>query len=104
MVWFQCEDCGETLKKPKLAKHVWQCSAMRFSCIDCCMVFDRNGAMAHTSCVMEKAVELTLMAVIMVPTVIRRAVFAVLTATATQVDSKMFAPTAATNATSLRQV
>ena len=54
MVWFQCEDCGETLKKPKLAKHVWQCSAMRFSCIDCCAVFDRAGAMAHTSCVTEK--------------------------------------------------
>ena len=54
MVWFQCEDCGETLKKPKLAKHIWQCSATRFSCIDCMLVFDRQGAMAHTSCVTEK--------------------------------------------------
>ena len=27
MVWFQCEDCGENLKKPKLASHFRCCSA-----------------------------------------------------------------------------
>lgn len=27
MVWFQCEDCGDNLKKPKLANHFRMCSA-----------------------------------------------------------------------------
>ncbi|KAI7725293.1 hypothetical protein M8C21_002684 [Ambrosia artemisiifolia] len=27
MVWFQCEDCGDNLKKPKLASHFRACSA-----------------------------------------------------------------------------
>ncbi|CAM8950170.1 unnamed protein product [Rhodiola kirilowii] len=31
MVWFQCEDCGENLKKPKLAAHFWKCSAFKAS-------------------------------------------------------------------------
>jgi hypothetical protein len=29
MVWFQCEDCGENLKKPKLAGHFRSCSAYK---------------------------------------------------------------------------
>ncbi|KAL6496492.1 hypothetical protein OROGR_029750 [Orobanche gracilis] len=29
MVWFQCEDCGDNLKKPKLANHFRQCSAFK---------------------------------------------------------------------------
>jgi hypothetical protein len=29
MVWFQCEDCGENLKKPKLAGHFRCCSAYK---------------------------------------------------------------------------
>jgi predicted RNA-binding Zn-ribbon protein involved in translation (DUF1610 family) len=29
MVWFQCEDCGEELKKPKLAAHFNRCSAYK---------------------------------------------------------------------------
>jgi cell growth-regulating nucleolar protein len=31
MVWFQCEDCGENLKKPKLAGHFRSCSAYKVS-------------------------------------------------------------------------
>jgi cell growth-regulating nucleolar protein len=31
MVWFQCEDCGENLKKPKLAGHFRSCSAWKVS-------------------------------------------------------------------------
>jgi len=29
MVWFQCEDCGENLKKPKLPNHFRMCSATK---------------------------------------------------------------------------
>ena len=31
MVWFQCEDCGDNLKKPKLPTHFRQCSAFKVS-------------------------------------------------------------------------
>ncbi|KAI3443597.1 hypothetical protein Pfo_000262 [Paulownia fortunei] len=29
MVWFQCEDCGDNLKKPKLPNHFRMCSASK---------------------------------------------------------------------------
>jgi hypothetical protein len=29
MVWFQCEDCGDNLKKPKLLNHFRSCSATK---------------------------------------------------------------------------
>lgn len=29
MVWFQCEDCGDNLKKPKLSSHFRTCSAYK---------------------------------------------------------------------------
>jgi|AntAceMinimDraft_1070359.scaffolds.fasta_scaffold35433_2 cell growth-regulating nucleolar protein len=53
MVWFQCEDCGDTLKKPKVKGHSGQCSASRFSCVDCMQVFDKWTVHNHTSCVTE---------------------------------------------------
>ena len=53
MVWFQCEDCGDTLKKPKIRGHASQCSASRFSCVDCLQVFDFYTVQQHTSCVTE---------------------------------------------------
>ena len=53
MVWFQCEDCGDTLKKPKVKGHAGHCSASRFSCVDCMQVFDQWSVQAHTSCVTE---------------------------------------------------
>lgn len=53
MVWFQCEDCGDTLKKPKVKGHAGQCSASRFSCVDCLRVFDKWSVQGHTSCVSE---------------------------------------------------
>ena len=53
MVWFQCEDCGDTLKKPKVRGHASQCSASRFSCVDCLQVFDAYTVQQHTSCVTE---------------------------------------------------
>ncbi|KAJ3671137.1 hypothetical protein LUZ60_008563 [Juncus effusus] len=53
MVWFQCEDCGENLKKPKLASHFRICSAYRVSCIDCGVTFDQESVQGHTQCITE---------------------------------------------------
>ncbi|CAK9217015.1 unnamed protein product [Sphagnum troendelagicum] len=54
MVWFQCESCGENLKKPKLQNHFRGCAARKLSCIDCGVVFDQQSVQAHTSCVTEE--------------------------------------------------
>ncbi|KMZ66607.1 putative Cell growth-regulating nucleolar protein [Zostera marina] len=53
MVWFQCEDCGENLKKPKLANHFRMCSAFKLSCIDCGKMFDQQTVQGHTQCISE---------------------------------------------------
>ncbi|XP_074280745.1 uncharacterized protein LOC141605759 [Silene latifolia] len=53
MVWFQCESCGEELKKPKLPNHFRQCSAYKLSCIDCGVTFDKHTVQSHTQCISE---------------------------------------------------
>ncbi|KAH9623236.1 hypothetical protein KSS87_010828 [Heliosperma pusillum] len=53
MVWFQCELCGEEVKKPKLPNHFRQCSAYKLSCIDCGVTFDRQTVQSHTQCITE---------------------------------------------------
>ncbi|MCL7044307.1 hypothetical protein MKW94_023537 [Papaver nudicaule] len=53
MVWFQCEDCGENLKKPKLLNHFRCCSAYKLSCIDCGVTFSQESVQAHTQCISE---------------------------------------------------
>ncbi|CAD6231120.1 unnamed protein product [Miscanthus lutarioriparius] len=53
MVWFQCEDCGENLKKPKLAGHFRCCSAYKLSCIDCGEFFSQETVQGHTQCISE---------------------------------------------------
>ncbi|RLN22857.1 UBP1-associated proteins 1C-like [Panicum miliaceum] len=53
MVWFQCEDCGENLKKPKLAGHFRSCYASRLSCIDCGEFFSQDTVQGHTQCISE---------------------------------------------------
>ncbi|KAK7265401.1 hypothetical protein RJT34_33021 [Clitoria ternatea] len=53
MVWFQCEDCGDNLKKPKLPGHFRTCSAHRLSCIDCGEIFGRDTVQDHTQCITE---------------------------------------------------
>lgn len=52
-MWFQCEDCGENLKKPKLQNHFRGCSAGKLSCIDCGVVFNQQSVQGHTQCVSE---------------------------------------------------
>ncbi|GMH18089.1 hypothetical protein Nepgr_019930 [Nepenthes gracilis] len=54
MVWFQCEDCGENLKKPKLPNHFRMCSATKLSCIDCGEIFGQQSVQGHTQCITEE--------------------------------------------------
>ncbi|KAF7806767.1 UBP1-associated proteins 1C [Senna tora] len=53
MVWFQCEDCGDNLKKPKLPNHFRTCSASKLSCIDCGEIFGQATVQQHTQCITE---------------------------------------------------
>ncbi|KAH7445991.1 hypothetical protein KP509_01G031500 [Ceratopteris richardii] len=53
MVWFQCEDCGENLKKPKLPNHFRNCSSQKLSCIDCGVTFTQQSVQGHTQCISE---------------------------------------------------
>ncbi|KAL4029382.1 UBP1-associated proteins 1C [Cucumis melo var. makuwa] len=53
MVWFQCEDCGDNLKKPKLPNHFRTCSATKLSCIDCGQTFGQESVQGHTQCITE---------------------------------------------------
>lgn len=53
MVVFECQKCNETLKKPKLMKHLQACRSDYVTCIDCSKVFRWDEWEAHTSCVSE---------------------------------------------------
>merc|ERR1711939_846770 len=53
MVSFQCEGCGDTLKKPKLDQHKRQCQWAQFTCIDCNTTFQGDQYRSHTSCISE---------------------------------------------------
>ncbi|CAK0841703.1 unnamed protein product [Prorocentrum cordatum] len=53
MVYFECQKCNETVKKPKLARHLQVCGSGYVSCIDCSKVFAWNEWESHTSCVSE---------------------------------------------------
>ncbi|CAL1413956.1 unnamed protein product [Linum trigynum] len=53
MVWFQCDDCGEEVKKPKLSNHFRMCSASKLSCIDCGVTFGPDTVQGHTQCISE---------------------------------------------------
>ncbi|KAM0750540.1 hypothetical protein T439DRAFT_325610 [Meredithblackwellia eburnea MCA 4105] len=53
MVSFQCNGCGDTLKKPKLDQHAGRCRNAQFTCIDCNVDFYGKDYRAHTSCISE---------------------------------------------------
>ena len=53
MPWFYCDDCGDSIKKPKVAAHCRGCSACSFTCIDCSRQFDQRSVHMHTKCVTE---------------------------------------------------
>ena len=51
MVSFNCDGCGDVVKKPKLAQHYKRCYAP-FTCLDCSVQF-ASPQEAHTSCITE---------------------------------------------------
>jgi len=53
MVYFECQKCNESLKKPKVAKHLQMCGSWYVSCIDCSMVFTWETFESHTACMSE---------------------------------------------------
>lgn len=42
MPWFYCDQCGDTVKKPKIPQHISQCGGWHYTCIDCSASFDGN--------------------------------------------------------------
>ncbi|GAA5891475.1 hypothetical protein JCM6882_004483 [Rhodosporidiobolus microsporus] len=54
MVSFCCEQCNDTIKKPKLDQHAGRCYGAQFTCIDCNTTFQGTSYRAHTSCVSEE--------------------------------------------------
>ncbi|XP_058801200.1 uncharacterized protein C16C10.8 [Phymastichus coffea] len=55
MVVFTCNNCGDSLQKPKVAKHYqFQCRTAPFlTCVDCFKDFRGNEYVAHTKCITE---------------------------------------------------
>lgn len=54
MVCFECGRCNETIKKPKLAKHLlYFCRQASVTCIDCNTVFAWDAWEEHTKCISE---------------------------------------------------
>lgn len=52
MVWFDCE-CGESLKKPAVAKHLNTRACSYVTCVDCHQSFDREEYESHIKCISE---------------------------------------------------
>ncbi|RWS25079.1 cell growth-regulating nucleolar protein-like protein [Leptotrombidium deliense] len=53
MVFFICDNCGETLKKNKVDTHIYKCGSHTVSCIDCNKHFDRKSYNDHKTCLQE---------------------------------------------------
>lgn len=54
MVVFQCDGCGESVKKPKAEQHVNTCRYCRaLVCLDCMRRFTDDSYKQHTSCITE---------------------------------------------------
>ncbi|EZA60129.1 hypothetical protein DMN91_009999 [Ooceraea biroi] len=55
MVVFTCNHCGESLQKPKVAKHYeFRCHRKPFlTCVDCLKDFREGEYVAHTKCITE---------------------------------------------------
>ncbi|KAG2212158.1 hypothetical protein INT46_005993, partial [Mucor plumbeus] len=49
---FQCDGCGDVVKKPKLNQHGNRCYAT-FTCIDCSTTFQGTSYQSHNSCMTE---------------------------------------------------
>lgn len=57
MVYFICQGCQETLKKPACEKHLMQkrnCWGCGFTCVDCGVCFGPDDWKAHNQCISEE--------------------------------------------------
>jgi hypothetical protein len=52
MVWFDCE-CGESLKKPSVAKHMQIKRCSYVTCVDCSTTFHGSDFETHIRCISE---------------------------------------------------
>lgn len=50
---FECYRCNETVKKPKMAKHLLSCGSEWVTCIDCNKRFSWEEWESHTTCISE---------------------------------------------------
>ena len=53
MVFFNCNKCGNALKKNQVEKHLYSCSTQSVSCIDCGKDFFGNDYNQHIRCISE---------------------------------------------------
>ncbi|KAK5981558.1 Cell growth-regulating nucleolar protein [Trichostrongylus colubriformis] len=53
MVFFACDQCGESLKKNQVEKHTYKCRSQSYSCIDCQVCFTPYTYQQHIKCITE---------------------------------------------------
>uniref|UniRef100_A0A7I5E9H8 Zf-LYAR domain-containing protein n=1 Tax=Haemonchus contortus TaxID=6289 RepID=A0A7I5E9H8_HAECO len=53
MVFFTCDQCGESLKKNQVEKHTYKCRSQSYSCIDCQVCFTPYTYQQHVKCITE---------------------------------------------------
>ncbi|EYC10875.1 hypothetical protein Y032_0053g2346 [Ancylostoma ceylanicum] len=53
MVFFACDQCGESLKKNQVEKHSYRCNSKSYSCIDCQVCFTPYNYQQHVKCITE---------------------------------------------------
>jgi cell growth-regulating nucleolar protein len=53
MVSFICDQCQDTVKKPKLDRHRQQCYGASFTCVDCNQHFAGTSYRDHVTCISE---------------------------------------------------
>ncbi|VDM48405.1 unnamed protein product [Toxocara canis] len=53
MVFFNCDRCGDALKKNQIEKHKFKCRSSTYSCIDCNAVFTSVTYKDHLKCISE---------------------------------------------------
>ncbi|CEF64978.1 Post-GPI attachment to proteins factor 2 [Strongyloides ratti] len=54
MVFFACDNCGESLKKNAVEKHIYRCKNATYSCMDCQKSFDKFSYSSHLKCISEE--------------------------------------------------
>jgi cell growth-regulating nucleolar protein len=53
MVFFNCGNCGQGVRKNQVEKHLMSCRSNVFSCIDCNKDFYNREYASHNKCITE---------------------------------------------------